>query len=176
MRELLRLHPSFVTTFLQLPAHVPRSGGAAMTGERVGPGAHPAAPGLIPGPSQLHKSNHRSTCAPRTPLPSHRIGRPCRRIPPTRNRSARTAKEKARSRTATGSFAVNDVAGAASSGDRPTNHDRTERSTRPRPGHAPPSIRALRTLQNACARASEIRALPFSTACLRRLQNSSKRQ
>jgi len=40
------------------------------------------------------------------------------------------------------------VAGAASSGDRPTNHDRTERSTRPRPGHAPAGICA-RTLQNA---------------------------
>lgn len=52
VHDFLRLLSSFVTSLMQLPAHVPRSGGAAMTGERVGPGAHPAAPGPIPAPYQ----------------------------------------------------------------------------------------------------------------------------
>jgi len=113
-----------------------RSGDAAMTGERVGPGAHPAAPGPIPAPAGRW-SRHRRPCAVplrflsyeavrachrhaphASPKPAPHKTRSCRRTPPRRNRSARTAKEKARSRRATRSFAVNDVAAAASSGDR----------------------------------------------------------
>jgi hypothetical protein len=55
---------------MHLPTNVPRSGGAAISGEHVRPGAHSAAPGLI-----RHKSNHRSTSSLRTPPPSHRLGR-----------------------------------------------------------------------------------------------------
>jgi hypothetical protein len=154
---------------MHLPDNVPRSGGAAISREHVGPGAHTAAPGLIPGAGQLDKSDHCSTPSLRTPPPKpSRRTMPCRRIPPKRNRSARTAKEKARSRRGTGSFAANDVAAAASSGDRHRRTDRTERSTRP----PAPGIRALRNLQNACADAHEKFVHPLPHPCLGYLQIS----
>jgi hypothetical protein len=52
VHDFLRLLSSFVTSLMQLPAHVPRSGGRSYDGERVGPGAHYAAPGPIPAPYQ----------------------------------------------------------------------------------------------------------------------------
>lgn len=172
MHDLLRLSLFFVTTLnAPCPPMCRVLAAQPISREHVGPGAHTAAPGLIPGAGQLAKSDHCSTPSLRTPPPKpSRRTMPCRRIPPKRNRSARTAKEKARSRRGTGSFAANDVAAAASSGDRHRRTDRTERSTRPRA----PSIRALRNLQNACADASEIRApLPHThcAALLRLLAN-----
>ena len=162
---------------MHLPAYVPRSGGAAISGEHVGPGAHPAAPGLIPGPSQLHKSNHRSTLAPHaSPKPS-RIGR-CHA---EEYRPKETEVQELRRKR----HAQEGGQGRSLSTMWRERHQAVTGTDEPRPNRVlneaqrAPSIRALRNLRNACADASEIRALPSHTYCaalLRSFANSSTLQ
>jgi hypothetical protein len=141
---------------MRLPANVPRSGGAGISGGMFVP--HSAAPGLIRVPGQLHKSNHRSTSSLRTPPPSHRLGR-ChaeedrpKETEVQELRRKRHAQEGGQGRSLSTMWRQRHqpVTGT----DEPT-----ERSAQR--GRAPPSIRALRNLQNACADASEIHSPPL---------------
>jgi hypothetical protein len=156
---------------MHLPANVPRSGGAATTREYVSPGAHTAAPGLIPGAGQLDKSDHRSTPSLRTHPPSHRAGR-ChaeeyrpKETEVQELRRKRHAQEGGQGRSLSTMWRQRHQAVTVT-------NEPTEPSAQR--GRAPASIRALRNLQNACADASKIHApLPHThcAALLRLLAN-----